>query len=135
MNQPFNIARYRMLTAGLDWINSDLRLAAWGGVPLFIEADDSITDIQGRGYVLLGDSLPITVKNVSADGTAQTNQAVIPEVPVGTAVTWFTLYKKVGLADELILYVDEAYELPFEPNGLDMVVQPDWFQNRGWFRP
>lgn len=124
-----------MLTAGVDWIGSDLRVAAWGGVPLFVEADDALADIQARGYTKLGDSLPITSKTVSANGTAQTNQVVIPGVPVGQLVTWFTMYKKVGLGDELILYVDEAYELPFDPNGLDMVVQPDWFQNRGWFRP
>ena len=124
-----------MLTAGLDWVNSDLRVAAWGGTPDFVETDDSINDVISRGYTPLGLSQPITSKSVSSNGTAQTNQVVIPDVPIGELVTWFTMYKNVGLGDEMILFVDEAVELPFDPNGLDMVVQPDWFYNRGWFRP
>ena len=36
---------------------------------------------------------------------------------------------------ELVLFIDEAVELPFAPNGLDMVVTPDWSKNRGWWRP
>ena len=31
--------------------------------------------------------------------------------------------------------IDEAFELPFVPNGLDLVIQPDWLSARGWFRP
>lgn len=135
MNRPYNIARFRMLNDGLDWTLSDLRLTAWGGVPSYNPVDDAPSDIVGRGYTPLGVSLPVTQKTVSADGTAQTNQAVIPAVPIGPPVTWFTMHKVVGLGSELILFVDDAVELPFDPNGLDMVVQPDWFDNRGWFRP
>jgi len=136
LNAPYNIARYRALTSGINWINADLVLAAWSGTPAFVESDDSPADIMSRGFAPLGESLPITSKTVSADGTAHANQVIIPDVPVGPPITWFTLSKGTPLSSsELILFIDEAIELPFVPNGLDIVVQPDWLSNRGWFRP
>lgn len=99
---------------------------------MFVPTDTSIYDITARGdTVLVKTSLPITVKTVSADGTAQTNGVVVPEVPIGPNITHFTLHEAFG---NLILFIDEALNLPFTPNGLDLVVQPDWLEQRGWFR-
>ena len=80
--------------------------------------------------MLRGSSLPITSQTVAPDGTAQTNQVIIPGVPIGAPITFFTMSD----ADQLILFIDEAVELPFVPNGLDMVVQPDWLEQRGWWK-
>lgn len=135
-NSIYDDARYKLLTAGLNWTTIPLRLAAWGGTPNFVAADKTLANISAR-TPLRGYSQPITSQTVDPGGTAQTNQVVIPKVPVGTDVTWFTMVRDVGLqtAAQLILYIDDAVELPFTPNGLDIVVQPDWLKQRGWFRP
>jgi len=59
---------------------------------------------------------------------------VIPGVVIGQPVTHFTLVDDQGAEDVLLYYIDEAIDLPFDPNGLDMVIQPDWLSARGWFR-
>ena len=137
MNGIYDEARVKSLTANLNWLTTDLMLVAWAGSPSFVPTDKFVADIKARGAVVLGYSLAITEQMVSTDGTAQTNAVVIPTVPVGSPVTWFTMCTKNTPVDnsELILFVDQADGLPFEPNGLDMVVTPDWLQNRGWWRP
>lgn len=131
MNQPYDIARYRFVTADFNWLTTDLRLTAWGGVPQFVATDTMVSDLTVRGTPLLGTSQPITLKSVTSDGTVQTNQVLIPNVPIGPDVTHFTMSDTSG---RLILFVDQALDLPFTPTGLDMVVQPDWLEQRGWFR-
>ena len=137
MNGIYDDARYKLLTANLNWLVADLLLVAWGGTPNFVKTDSTIASIKARGGTALGYSMEITEQAVSLNGTAQTNDVVIPEVPIGPAVTWFTMCVKQTPQDNspLILFIDEATELPFEPNGLDMVVSPDWLQNRGWWLP
>ena len=85
----------------------------------------------------LGYSQPIVGMNVLPDGLGQTGPVVIPAVPIGMPVTHFTLvfHNAVENNSQLILYIDDAEGLPFTPNGLDMVIQPDWLQGRGWWRP
>jgi hypothetical protein len=132
MNNAYDIARYRFVTAGLDWRTLNLQLTAWGGTPNFIPTDTLISDITTRNVTtLLGTSQPITAKAVTSDGTVQTNQVLIPNVPVGPDVTHFIMGETGG---QLIYFVDDALNLPFTPNGLDIVVQPDWSLQRGWFR-
>jgi hypothetical protein len=131
-NAIYDVARYRLLTANLDWTALNLQLAALGGTPEFVPEDEEIIDITNRGKPLLGVSMPIPIKSVAVNGTAQTGPVVIPTVPVGQNVTHFAMTEASGA---LILFIDEAIELPFVPNGLDMVIQPDWLQQRGWWRP
>jgi hypothetical protein len=132
VNRPYDIARYRFLTAGLNWPALDLRLTAWSGQTQFVATDKLLADITTRHVTTLrGTSLPITIKSVSSDGTAQTNGVVIPNVSVGLDITHFTMNEVSGA---LILFIDDAFDLPFTPNGLDIVVQPDWLAKRGWFR-
>jgi len=134
-NQPYNIARYKFVTATFDWIGMNLALVAWSGTPEFIATDTNVNEIVARGNaVARGVSLPITQKTVAADGTTQTNQVVIPNVAVGAPITHFTLVDDQVGGDTLLYYIDEALDLPFDPNGLDMVIQPDWLSMRGWFR-
>lgn len=137
MNQPYDAARYSMVTHSFDWLGYDLVLTAWGGLPSFVATDKKVSDIVARGGApLIGVSLPVTAKSVLSDGTCQTNQVVIPAVPVGPAVTYFTLCKRATPVDQsdLLLFIDDAENLPYSPNGLDLVVQPDWALQRGWFR-
>lgn len=132
MNQPYDIARYRFVTAGLNWLNLNLLLTAWSGAPKFVATDKLLSDITTRGQTTFrGTSQAITVTAVSTDGTAQTNGVVIPGITVGANVTHFTMGEAGGA---LILYIDDALGLPFSPNGLDIIIQPDWLQQRGWFR-
>lgn len=135
MNSIYDKARLLLATAGLDWRATDLVLVAWAGVPKFVKTDLTVANIVTRGVTtLLGYSLTITTKAVAADGAMQTNDVVIPAVPVGPAVTHFTMCRRNATPNlsELLLYVDQAEGLPFDPNGLDMVVTPDWSLNRGW---
>ena len=62
---------------------------------------------------------------------------VIPAVPIGAPLTHFIMatYGQPAWSDGVpLLYLDEVLNLPFEPNGLDVVVTPDWLQQRGWGR-
>jgi len=135
MNQPYDIARYKFVTGTFDWLTMNLVLVAWSGTPNFVATDQHINDITGRGVTTArGVSLPITQKNVAADGTTQTNQVVIPDVAIGQPITHFTLVDDQVGGDTLLYFIDEALDLPFDPNGLDMVIMPDWLSMRGWFR-
>lgn len=136
-NEIYDLARVQLLTAALDWTAIDLQLIAWSGTPDFKPTDTKLADIKARGGVELGTSMAIVWKGVSADGSAQTDDVVIPSVPIGPAVTWFTLGRSGSPHDngQPILFIDDAVNLPFTPNGLDMVVTPDWLLSRGWFKP
>ena len=132
MNNIYDVARVRLLTADLDWPAIDARLVAWTSPPDYVPTDQTPADIVARGGILLATSEEITAQTVSIDGTAQTDQVVIRNDTVGPPVTWFTMIEE---PDKLILYIDDAAELPFDHRGLDIVVQPDWLENRGWWRP
>lgn len=136
MNQPYDKTRYQFVTGAFTWTAIDLVLAALSGTPDFVPGDTQIASIVGRGGVVLGYSQPILNKTVVPDGTVQTGPVVIPTVPVGPDITWFVLAKRFITPNlsEPIYFIDDAYTLPFTPNGLDVIVQPDWLQQRGWFR-
>lgn len=137
-NSIYDSARYKLLTATLNWLTTDLILVAWGGEPDFVKTDTTIADIIARNPAAeLGYSGLLLSKSVSVEGAAQTGVAVIPGITVGAEITWFTLCanKPVHTASEPILFLDEGSFLPFLSNGLDIIVQPDWVQNRGWFFP
>jgi hypothetical protein len=135
MNQPYDIARYQFVTGAFNWTTMNLLLIAWAGPPTFVPTDQNTGDIATRGTTTArGTSQPITQKTVAANGTTQTNQVVIPAVPIGTPITHFTLVNDQGAIKTLLYYIDEAIDLPFDPNGLDMLIQPDWLTQRGWFR-
>ena len=137
MNTIYDAARVKLLSATLNWVASDLMLSAWSGTPSFIASEYQLADIIARGYTERGSSMIVNNKGVSSDGTAQTDHILIPTVSIGPDITWFTMSvrKPTHNLSDLILYIDDAVELPFTPNGLDMVVSPDWLNNRGWFRP
>ena len=135
MNTVYDKARVLWATAGLNWPATDLVLVAWAGASDFVKTDVRVSDIVTRGVAtLLGYSQTITSKTVAADGALQTNDVVIPAVPVGPPVTHFTMCRRNATPNlsELLFYVDDAEGLPFTPNGLDLVVTPDWVLNRGW---
>ena len=135
-NSIYNPARYKLMLGLFDWTATDLMLTCWSGTPTFVPTDTYIGDVVNHGLTERGSSLPITSKTVAPDGTAQTNQVVIEAVPIGAPITFFTMSerKPQHAFSELILFIDEALDLPFDPNGLDMVVQPDWLQRRGWWK-
>lgn len=137
VNTIYDKARVQLLTAEFDWLSMPLVLTAWSGTPTFIPTDETIADVVSHGAVELGSSMAITAQSVFPNGTAQTNRVVIPAVPIGPMVTWFIMSKKhsTHTQSQPILFIDTAEGLPFDPNGLDIAVEPDWLQSRGWFRP
>jgi hypothetical protein len=138
MNSIYDNARYQLLTAQLNWLTMPLVLSAWGGTPGFFPADVKIVDLVTRGFTELGFSMAIVGQTVTPDGFAKTNPVLIPEIPVGPSVTWFTfsrLNTSSHTQSQLVLFIDQADVLPFVPNGLDLVIQPDWLAKRGWWRP
>jgi hypothetical protein len=139
MNTLYDSARYRLNTGAQDWRITDLVLSAWhGGLPPFHPTDVTINAIKLRGGVEVASSLPIAGHTVASDGTAQTYEVLIPTVPSGPDVTFLTMSKRNATIhdnSELIMFIDEGLGIPFTPNGLDVLITPDWLQNRGWFRP
>jgi hypothetical protein len=137
MNDVYDHARYQLLTAQLNWASIPLVLSAWSGTPTFNPAHQTISNIISAGFTERGHSLAVTQQSVAVDGTAQTNTVIIPGVTVGAPITWFTMAQKnaTHTLSMLILYIDEAEGLPFEADGLDMAVTPDWLENKGWWRP
>jgi hypothetical protein len=126
--------RQKLLTASFDWRSEDYLLTAWSGLPDFVPADASLTDILTRANATLqAMSLPILGKAVSFDGTAQTGPVVIQGIPATEVVSFFVM--SADPSDEPLLFIDDAEGLPWTSNGLDLVVQPDWLYERGWFRP
>lgn len=136
-NQIYDSARYKLMVATFNWTALDLVLTAWSGTPTFYKTDSLISNVAAHGATDRGSSLPVTQKVVTSEGVGQTNQVVIPAVAVGPDVTFLTLSNKKAnyLQSELILFLDDVLGLPFVANGLDMLVQPDWLQARGWFKP
>lgn len=133
----YDNARVRLLRAELDWESIELVLIAWGGEPDFVPTDDAVGDIDARANaVRLAESLAVIEASVSPDGSAQTGAAVVPGVPIGMPVTWLTLCEKNASPSlhRPILSIEDAIGLPMDPNGLDLVVQPDWLAMRGWFK-
>jgi hypothetical protein len=128
-NQLYNGARYRMLTGGLNWGTQALQLVVFDGTPDFVATDNVVADITARGHTAQG-SYAITAQSVAADGTAQTNAVLVPALAPGKTISWMV----ITVATYLVLYVDDAFGLPFATNGLDIFIEPDWTLNRGWFR-
>lgn len=136
-NRIYDLARYHLATGGLDWRAAELWLAAFSGPADFVKTDVSIAAIVARGIVLpQGNSLAVTGKVVLADGVVQTQPVVIPGASTisGETITQFVMAKGApgSASSEPVLWLDDVYGLPFVANGLDIVVQPDWAQSRGW---
>jgi hypothetical protein len=137
LNTIYNEARRRLATAALNWPAIDLVLVAWTGTPTFYANDKIVSDVAAHGAAPAAYSQTIVHKAVALDGTAQTDHVLLPMVPIGSTITYFTMCQRhptVPEQSQLILFIDDAENLPFEPNGLDIVVEPDWLENRGWFR-
>ena len=135
-NALYDQTRYNLLTAALNWLTVDLRLVIWGGVPSFVKTDKKIADIVARGYTMRGVSQDILQQSAGADGTAKSGNVIVPLVPIGANITWMTLtIGTVPASADLVMFIDQANDLPFVPNGLDMLVTPDWAAGRAWFKP
>jgi hypothetical protein len=138
MSGIYDCARVDLLLAGMDWPNIDLVVSAWAGTKEFVPTDVTIANIKARGATEQAYSLPIQTTSVTPDGTARTDPVLIPNVPVGPPILWFTMSEVALPHDQskLILFIDETIPvLPFVPNGLDLLLLPDWSTGRGWWRP
>jgi hypothetical protein len=138
MNTIYDIARSMFAKAQINWTTAPLRLLGYSGNPEFIATDDVIADITLRGNTLrIGVSLDIAAQNVSAEGYLMTDNVVLPAVPIGYPLTHMIMVSMPGSDPEAampILFIDDAEDLPFTPNGLDIVITPDWLLHRGWGR-
>lgn len=137
MNSIYDVARQNFAKALLDWTSVPLALLAYSGGPEFHPEDRTVGEINAHGTTLfVKQSQDIITQTVDAQGYLQTDNVVFETVPVGPPITHFVMISQgTSLASSLpILYIDEADEMPFAPNGLDVVVTPDWFANRGWGR-
>jgi hypothetical protein len=137
-NGIYNYARYMLSTANLDWRAADMVLTAWSGTPTFNPQHRVVADLVAvvGAANKLGDSLPIVDSTVDPEGYNQTSAVVIQGVAVSKQVNYFTMSLRAGVPEqsELLLFVDTASGLPFVSNNLEIVVIPDWAENRGWFR-
>lgn len=136
MNKPYDAARVRMVTAALDWPATNIVLSLWSGTPTFDPKHTTVDSILSLGFKELGYSQVNANTTVAGDGTTQSDAMVIQNVPIGPDVTWMTMSESWSThnSSKLLLYIDEAMFLPFVTNGLDIIVTPDWLQQKGWFR-
>jgi len=137
VNNIYDTARFKFATAGLNWNTAPLFLLAYSGNPDFHAEDGFISDITTRATTtFVQQSQAIIGKNVSPQGYLQTGTVMFEEVPIGLPITHFIMASVPAAlsAGVPLLFFDEAYDLPFTPNGLDIPVTPDWFQQRGWGR-
>jgi hypothetical protein len=137
MSGIYDVARRSLLAAQLDWASIPMVLLAFRGTPMFDPTDATLEQVIGTTPLLAGTSQPVTGKSSTTDGVAQSDAVVITGVVVGNDVTFFVLSENTGSynTSRPILFIDDAQELPFVPNGLDLVVSPDWAYQRGWFLP
>ena len=138
VNTIYDIARMQFAKAQINWMTAPLRLLAYTGNPDFHPADTAISEITTRGNTLrISTSLDIVTQNVSTEGFLMTDNVVLPKVPIGYPVTHFIMVLMPGTDPEMavpLLFIDDAEDLPFTPDGLDIVVTPDWLEHRGWGR-
>lgn len=132
-------ARYRdhLLAADTPWTGLPVGLVAWSGIYFFDEAHITVANVQTAGGTVVSVAEPNPTTIAGPGGYAITDAMLLKAVPVGPPVSFLTLIR-VGPSvptSELIAYINQAEGLPFIPNGLDIVVQPDWLNRRGWFRP
>ena len=133
MSEIYDRARYDLLTGALPWLTTDVGLAAFSGAPVFDATHGTMAEVLAANPAPAYASLPVTGMGAATNGTAQTDPIVIPGVPIGPDITFFVMFK---VSSQLpIILIDDAVELPFVPNGLDLVVSPDWAYQQGWFRP
>lgn len=135
MNSLYDTARFRFATAGIDWRAIDMRCVALSGSPDFVPADMTLGNILARSHTVLSYSIAPLTKAVAADGSCQTGPMQLPAGTAGT-VNWMVLvqHNAVQANAQLIEYIDEGFEIPFEFLGLPLMLQPDWSANRGWFK-
>lgn len=135
-NQIYAKPRYELLTGLFNWGTLSVIVTAWAGTPWFDETDETIMDLRAHGPLDVASSLPVVGMLATAGGYAASGAALIPTPPVGT-ISFLTIAEEQTPAElsKLILFLDTGYDLPYYSNGLDMLVQPDWLNKRGWFRP
>jgi len=136
MNALYNTARERMVKGMFDWQALDVVLTAWSGPYQYDETNRYSGDIVSRKGIKRATALKNVASSATVEGIVQTAPYVFTTISIGEPVIFFTMSlrsSQVGL-DELVCYLDEGFNLPYEPNGLEVVVQPDWLHQRGWFR-
>ena len=136
MNALYNTARERMVKGIFDWAHLDVVLTAWSGPYHYDETNRYSGDIVTRGGISRAIALKNPTYGVTQEGIVQTAPYVFTTISIGEPVIFFTMSLRSSQAglDELVCYLDEGFNLPYEPNGLEVVVQPDWLHKRGWFR-
>jgi hypothetical protein len=125
MNQLYAGIRERAAKGLFNWPTVPAAVGAGRGPYVFDEAHASVTDIAAAGGTLVMFSFAVYVAS---------NPALLPAIPVGAPVTFLILFDTTSGAQTPLAYMEDGIGLPFTPNGLDWLVQPDWLDMRGWFR-
>lgn len=128
----FDDFRQRML-AGLNWTSLSLVMLAFDDPYTFDPTDLTQASL---GVTPVAVSQAITGL-ATTGGYAKSNAVSFTTIPVGDPLTFMVLAEANATPANrrLICYCNEGQGFPFTPNGLQRIVQPDWFQGRGWFRP
>jgi hypothetical protein len=137
MNNLYLNARYRMVTGDFDWRTLDVLLAAWSGPYMFDEGHRTNNDVVLAGGIPIAYAEPNASNTIHAQtAIVQTNPILFRQVPIGPPLVFLTqAIRGINeLSSELIAYYDTGEGLPYAPNGLDVLVHPDWLNQRGWFR-
>lgn len=137
MNAQYNLQRVRRATGAFNWPTLTCYMQAWRGAYVFDAAHETVSDVTASGGTLVATSLALLDQQVTSGGYLRSGPVAIPAIAPSSPITFLLLVRDTGggaAAYAPIAYYDDAIGLPFTPNGLEWLIQPDWLSERGWLR-
>lgn len=123
VNALYDSGREGFLAGNIDWDGDVIRLVFVDHADdtPSVTLDDNLDDILAVARVAIS---PVFAGKTTTDGVADANDVTVPGV-TGDIFESITIYQDTGneATSILIVYIDTATNLPFTPNGGDVVVQ------------
>lgn len=109
--------------AGINWPSDDIRaiLIDTALYTVNLATDDFLNDIAAGARVAVSGNL---ANKTNADGVMDADDTTITSV-TGATVEAIVIYKHTGVesTSQLIAYIDTGTNLPFTPNGNNVIIQ------------
>jgi hypothetical protein len=135
-NGLYNAARVKMVAAQFDWAGFLVVFFAYRATSTYVfDPTHGISDIGAPDAV----SEAVLHQTITPTGYCRSDPVQFNNVAAGADIKFLVIAEKgVGGAAGAwspVCYFDQGIDLPFVPNGNDIIVRPDWLADRGWFRP
>jgi hypothetical protein len=130
VNQLYLPAKQMMLEAKLNWLADPIYVILLDTTYYLFSANHaSLDDVDGRAFVR---SSPLLAGKSIINGAADAADVSVPPVMGGPIIRALILVKDGGnaLDSKLIAYIDTAANLPYTPDGRNIVIIWDDGPNR-----